>query len=189
MIYDTQNALQSYKGSLGQGKAPHEPERHEHALAIHEASLPSLEQAPFPPPPQEFEAKSEAPPEPAMPAQTPPPPPESMTLPRVVEDPFAGMMGKEDAESHSLVAPEAPVVSTSMARQPSEEEKNGFDAFPPVGDAFESDPFAVNGFTGDGPTDDPFTATDAVFSNATAAADGFDAFPPSSEAPFDAFGQ
>lgn len=188
-MYGTQNALESYKESLGQGKAPHEPERPQHAVAIHEASSPSVERAPLPPPPEEFEAKSEAPPEPAMPAQTPPPPPESMTSPRVVEDPFAGMMGKEDAESHALAAPEAPIVSTSITRQSSDEEKNGFDAFPPVGEAFESDPFAVNGFNGDGPADDPFTATDAVFSNATAAADGFDAFPASSEAQFDAFGQ
>lgn len=186
LVDDTRNALQSYKASIGQTKATQKTEASQQPVITEETSTPSAEgvSSPTPPPPSNFEAKSEAPPEPVMPARTPPPPPESMTSPRVLEDPFADMMRKEDVEIQLPARTEAPVVPGSVKLQSSDEEKNdGFDAFPPVGEAFESDPFAVNGFNGDGPADDPFAATDAAFT------DGFDAFPAPSEAQFDAFGQ
>ena len=144
--------------------------------------------------------------EPVMPSQTPPPPPSSkdpmpQPMPQHIEDPFAEMVGKQDSDNADSNSS-----AQSGMQQNEEKSQSGFDAFPPVGDGFESDPFAMNGF-GDGfsagnaaggagvpVVDDPFSATDDVFTNATAAAgDGFDAFPPSATSHFpismDAFGQ
>ena len=153
-----------------------------------------------------------------MPAETPPLPPQAMVAqPHDVVDPFAEV--PNEAVSSKAEAPnetEAPneegseesngaSSSTQAGVEPAEksmlqsnnEEKlqDGFDAFPPV-DGFDnsSDPFAVNAFggneLGEAAVDDPFSASDAVFTNATAATgDGFDAFPPSIGAHSDAFGQ
>eukprot|EP00903_Cladosiphon_okamuranus_P012756 g11924.t1 len=125
----------------------------------------------------------DTPTEPVMPAKTPPPPPPQpgMVPQSTVEDPFAEVVG----EGSDVPAVESQNMNNN-------ERENGFDAF--SGDGFENgtDPFATNGFSENGAgevTSDPFTATDAVFTNATAAADGFDAFPASAAQQFDAFGQ
>lgn len=139
------------------------------------------------------ESKNESKSEPMMPAQIPSPLVEPASTSRVVEDPFADMLGKDGSEKHE---PSRTLEGAEVSSQPSsssEVKTQGiFDAFPAVGETFESDPFSVNGYNGNGVesgVDDPFSATDAVFSSATAAAgEGFDAFP-SSEAGFDAFAQ
>lgn len=148
------------------------------------------------PAPESSESKAETPPEPAMPAKTPPPLPHAkMPCQDVIEDPFAEVNGKEDSDPGGV---SSPVESQGQLQQKflSNETKaqGGFDAFSPGADAFESDPFAINAFNGNGvgdaAIDDPFSAADAVFTNATAvASDGFDAFPSSPGALFDAFGQ
>ncbi|CAM9339025.1 unnamed protein product, partial [Laminaria digitata] len=153
---------------------------------------------------EEIKAKTEAPPEPAMPAETPPLPPHAMVAqPHDVEDPFAeeaeapNEEGSEDssAASSSAQAETEPAEKGMLQSNNEENLQDGFDAFPPV-DGFDngSDPFAANDFGGNGSgevtVDDPFSASDAVFTNATAAtSDGFDAFTPSTGAHFDAFGQ
>lgn len=151
-----------------------------------------------------------------MPAETPPLPPHAMVAqPHDMEDPFAEVPNEAAAHreaqvpneqsseegsgasaSSSSAETEVEPAENSMLQPNNEEElQDGFDAFPPV-DGFEngSDPFAVTDFGGNGlgevAVDDPFSASDAVFTNATAAtSDGFDAFPPSTGAQFDAFGQ
>lgn len=130
------------------------------------------------------EPRVDTPTEPDMPAKTPPlPPPQpSMVPPSIIEDPFAEVVG----EGSDVPAVEPQDINND------EREQSGFDAFP--GNGFENgtDPFAINGFSENGVgevSSDPFTATDAVFTNATAAADGFDAFPSSAAQQFDAFGQ
>lgn len=129
------------------------------------------------------EPKVDTPMEPVMPAATPPPPPSQpgMVSQSAVEDPFAEVVGDGS---------DAPAVESEDTSD--EKKQSGFDAFP--GNGFENgaDPFAVNGFSENGlgeVSSDPFTTTDAAFSNATAAADGFDAFPSSGAQQFDAFGQ
>ena len=131
------------------------------------------------------EPKVDTPAEPVMPAKTPPPPPPEsgmVTQSTAVEDPFAEVIGEGS---------DAPAVESKVINN-DEREESGFDAFP--GNGFENgtDPFAINGFSENGlgeVASDPFTTTDAVFTNATAAADGFDAFPSSAAQQFDAFGQ
>lgn len=130
------------------------------------------------------EPKVDTPIEPIMPAKTPPPPPpQSGMVPKsTVEDPFAEVVGEGS---------DVPTVESQDINN-DEKEQSGFDAF--SGDGFENgtDPFAINGFSENGlgeVASDPFTTTDAVFTNATAAADGFDAFPSSGAQQFDAFGQ
>lgn len=144
------------------------------------------------PEPNEVEAKIDAPAEPVMPVKTPPPPPNGMVPKSAVEDPFAEVVG-EEGSSTSISSPHGPGAE-SQGFNNEEREQGGFDAFPAAGFENGADPFAVNGFSGNAvgeAVDDPFKATDAVFTNATAAADdGFDAFPSSAGAQqFDAFGQ
>lgn len=131
------------------------------------------------------EPKADTPAEPAMPAKTPPPPPPQPSMvpqSTAVEDPFADVVDEGS---------DAPAVESQVINN-DEKEESGFDAF--SGNGFENgtDPFAINGFSENGlgeVASDPFTTTDAVFTNATAAADGFDAFPSSAAQQFDAFGQ
>lgn len=130
------------------------------------------------------EPSVDTPTEPVMPAKTPPPPPpQPGMVPQsaTVEDPFAEVVGEGS---------NATAVGSHINND--EKEQSGFDAFP--GNGFENgtDPFAVNGFGENGlgeVASDPFTTTDAVFTTATAAADGFDAFPSAAAQQFDAFGQ
>lgn len=153
------------------------------------------EQLEVSPAPEEATPTTDAPPEPMMPAKTPPPPPHGMVpQPTAVEDPFAEVVGEQGSRSAGPSSPnplgdEPPELNTAVER-----EQSGFDAFPAVDYAFENgtDPFAVDGLSANGSGEavaDPFTATDAVFTNATAAADGFDAFPADDAQQFDAFGQ
>ncbi|CAM9626673.1 unnamed protein product [Ectocarpus sp. 12 AP-2014] len=153
------------------------------------------EQLEVSPAPEEAKPTTGAPPEPMTPAKTPPPPPHGMVpQPTAVEDPFAEVVGEHGSRSAGPSSPnplgdDPPELNTAVER-----EQGGFDAFPPVDDAFENgtDPFAVDGLSANGSGEavaDPFTATDAVFTNATAAADGFDAFPAADAQQFDAFGQ
>lgn len=140
---------------------------------------------------KEVEAKIDAPAEPVMPVKTPPPPPSGMVPKSAVEDPFAEVVGEEDS-STGISSPHGPVAQSQGFNE--ETEQGGFDAFPAAGFENGADPFAINGFSGNAEgeaVDDPFKATDAVFTTATAAADdGFDAFPSSAGAQqFDAFGQ
>lgn len=129
---------------------------------------------------------SAATPEPDMPASTPPPPPppQAMVPQPSVEDPFAEVIREKGSKATG---------TTSHGSDPQEfnnqQGQAEFDAFPAGGDGFENgtDPFATNGLE-EGAAGDPFTATDAVFTNATAAADGFDAFPADTQQ-VDAFGQ
>lgn len=128
--------------------------------------------------------KVDTPAEPVMPAKTPPPPPPqpSMVPPSAIEDPFAEVVGEGS---------DAPAVESQDINN-DEKEQSGFDAFPGNGFETGTDPFATNGFSENGlgeVASDPFTTTDADFTNATAAADGFDAFPSSAAQQFDAFGQ
>lgn len=195
----TLTTLQSYMSALGHGEAKKvmssSPQQ---ASTTSDVGFPA-EHLLSPPLPQEVEEKSETRSEPTMPAQKLPRPPDAMGSPRVVEDPFAEMLSNEGDQTDVVLptAEEQADSSPSTMCQSSiiheDKTQDGFDAFPPVGEPFESDPFSVNGFGGtrldEGAVDDPFTATDAVFAGATAAAsDGFDAFP-SSEAHYDAFGQ
>eukprot|EP00752_Nemacystus_decipiens_P003346 g3095.t1 len=130
------------------------------------------------------EPKVDTPAEPVMPAKTPPPPPPQpgmVAQSTGIEDPFAEVVGEDS---------DAPAVESQVNNY--EKEEGGFDAF--SGNGFENgtDPFAIDGFSENGlgeVASDPFTTTDAVFTNATAAADGFDAFPSSAAQQFDAFGQ
>lgn len=204
MVDDTRIALQSYSAALRQngtsgemGSLPQSQATGDEAVSTAAEQASDLQVSPTH---EEFESKTETPSEPAMPAQTPPPPPDvKMLEPHAADDPFAEVLGKEDCEDGGLPSPTQPGVESPkfVMQQPSNEEKaqqRGFDAFPPLADAFDSDPFAMSGFSGNGSgevtVDDPFSATDVVFSNATAAAsDGFDAFPSSTDAQFDAFGQ
>ncbi|CAM9257781.1 unnamed protein product [Ectocarpus sp. 8 AP-2014] len=153
------------------------------------------EQLEVSPAPEEAKPTTDAPPEPMMPPKTPPPPPHGMVpQPTTVEDPFAEVVGEQGSRSAGPSSPnplgdEPPELNTAVER-----EQSGFDAFPAVDYAFENgtDPFAVDGLSANGSGEavaDPFTATDAVFTNATAAADGFDAFPAADAQQFDAFGQ
>ncbi|CAN0188360.1 unnamed protein product, partial [Scytosiphon promiscuus] len=136
---------------------------------------------------EEIGAMREGTPEPVMPTNTPPAPPQAMVPQPSAEDPFAAVVGDKGSQTAG---------NTSCGSDPqrfiSLEGQAGFDAFPSAGgDGFENgtDPFATSGLDEDEePEDDPFTATDAVFTNATAAADGFDAFPTDTQ-PFDAFVQ
>lgn len=142
--------------------------------------------------PREVEANIDAPAEPVMPVKTPPPPPNGMVPMPAVDDPFAEVVGEKGAESTDISSRNG-----AGAESPgfnNEREQGGFDAFPAVGFENGTDPFAINGFSGNAAgeaVDDPFKAADAVFTNATATADdGFDAFPSSAGAQqFDAFGQ
>lgn len=141
----------------------------------------------------EVEAKIDAPAEPVMPVETPPPPPNGMVPKPAVEDPFAEVVGEKSSESAGILSTHGPVAE-SQGFNDEERQQGGFDAFPAVGFENGMDPFATNGFSENAvgeAVDDPFKATDAVFTNATAAADdGFDAFPSSADAQqFDAFGQ
>lgn len=214
LIDDTRAALQSYSAALrdkGDSRGSSYPSQHPDVSPSSEQPTVSL---PVPPATEELKAKTETPPEPAMPAETPPLPPHAMVAqPHDMEDPFAEVPNETPATREAEVpieqsSDESGGASSSSAHteaepaektmpQPDNEDKlqDGFDAFPPV-DGFDngSDPFAVTDFGGNGlgdvAVDDPFSASDAVFTNATAAtSDGFDAFPPSTGAHFDAFGQ
>lgn len=218
MIDDTRTALQDYSAAVREKGGSHGTSSPRQPTAVSPSSQQLAERPPLSPV-TEIKAKTEAPLEPAMPAVTPPLPPHAMVAqPHDVEDPFAEVPN-EAASPKEADAPEpaeasneegskesSPASSSNQAEvepaeksmlQSNNEEKlqDGFDAFPPV-DGFDngSDPFAVNDFggndLGEAAVDDPFSASDAVFTNATAAtSDGFDAFPPSTGAHFDAFGQ
>lgn len=222
LIDDTRAALQSYSAAIHEKGASHGTSSPRQATAVSPSSLLAeraehlLHSSPVT---EEIKAKTEAPPEPAMPAETPPLPPHAMVAqPHDVEDPFAEVPnkaaspresaspkeaeapneeGSEDrsAASSSAQAETEPAEKGMLQSNNEENLQDGFDAFPPV-DGFDngSDPFAANDFGGNGlgevTVDDPFSASDAVFTHATAAtSDGFDAFPPSTGAHFDAFGQ
>lgn len=216
MIDGTRDALKNYSSSMQRGeKSAAGPDLSSHHSTADENVSSTADQAAdhqrISESPQDDESKVETYPEPAMPARTPPPPPPSsskesmsMSMPisksvsNPVDDPFAEVVGKEDSDSvhidPSAQAGGPPPKNSTQAQKNEEKDQSGFDAFPPVADAFDSDPFAMNGFgensTGDVVAEDPFSATDADFTNATVAAgDGFDAFPPSTGAQFDAFGQ
>lgn len=207
MIDGTRSALQSYSAILRRGGIPGESCSSQQPPAIDEqASSPAedvaedlAERPQISPEPRGSESKTDTPPEPKMPSEIPPPPPHiKMSEVRVLEDPFAGMVSKAgpgDEDFAPSVQPEVGSPKHPMHQSENEEKaQEGFDAFPPVSDAFESDPFAISGFSGNGledaDTDDPFAVTDVAFSSVTAASgDGFDAFPPTTGAQFDAFGQ
>lgn len=122
-----------------------------------------------------------------MPAKMPPPLPQpGMVSQPAAEDPFAAVVDG-GSESAGIPSPNGPGVGSQKLTN-EEKEQDGFDAFPSNGFESGTDPFAINGL--DEAAADPFTATDAVFTNATAAADGFDAFPSVNAQPqFEAFGQ
>lgn len=218
MIDDTRTALQGYIAAVGEKGASHGTSSPRQPTAVSPSSQ-QLAERPPPSSVPEIKAKTEAPLEPAMPAVTPPLPPHGMVAqPHDVEDPFAEVPNEaaspkeadapEQAEapneegseessgaSSSNQAEVEPAEKSMLQSNNEEKLQDGFDAFPPV-DGFDngSDPFAVNDFggnaLGEAGVDDPFSASDAVFTNATAAtSDGFDAFPPSTGAHFDAFGQ
>lgn len=219
MIDGTRDTLKEYSSSMQRGERSAGPDLSSHQSTADENVSSTADQGsdhqhqhiPEPMmPPQDDGPKVETSPEPVMPARTPPPPPPksskepmmvSMTVSNPVEDPFAEVVGKEDSDSMHI-DPSAQAGGHPLNNDPNstqeqdtnEKDQIGFDAFPPVADGFDSDPFAMNGFggnsTGEVVAEDPFSATDADFTNATAAAgDGFDAFPPSTGAQFDAFGQ
>lgn len=203
MVDETRSALQSHCAALRESGASRETSSLSQPIADAEAASSGehvAERLEVPPVSEEFETKTEALPEPAMPAATPPPPPSVMVPPpNIVEDPFADVSGTAvsasgDAYSHAQPGVESPAGSVPETDK-EEKVQSGFDAFPPV-DVYENgaDPFAINGFgddaLGEVSGDDPFFAADAVFTNATAPpGDGFDAFAPSTGAHFDAFGQ
>lgn len=204
MIDGTRSALQSYNAVLHQNGMPGESRSSQlpSATVDERASSPAedvAEHLQISPEPLDLESKTDTPPEPEMPAKIPPPPPDIKTAAaRVVEDPFADMVSKAGSGDEGFAPSAQPEVGSPKRpmQQSGKEEKaqDGFDAFPPVSDAFESDPFAINGFGGNGldeaDVDDPFAATDVAFSSvAVPASDGFDAFPPTTDAQFDAFGQ
>lgn len=207
MIDGTRSALQSYSAILRRSGIPGESCSSQQPPAIGEeqASSPAEDVAEYvaerpqiSPEPRGFESKTDTPPEPKMPAEIPPPPPNiNMSEKRVVEDPFADMVSKKrpgDEDFAPSVRPEAGSPKHPMQSENEEKAQDGFDAFPPVSNAFESDPFAISGFSGNGledvDADDPFAVPDVAFSSvAAASSDGFDAFPPTTGAQFDAFGQ
>lgn len=203
MIDGTRDALQSFRTALQKRDSASQLPSPQLSTSGHNDVPPPTTNAAVslgePPAVEESEPKVEGQAEPAMPGEVPPPPPgNNVLLPKEVQDPFAKVDGEEDVERGAggvfPTGPPRPESPKLMMQQPSEEKANAFDAFPPVADAFASDPFAVNGFDetqlAEVAIEDPFSATDAVFTNATtAASDGFDAFPSSSGASFDAFGQ
>lgn len=211
MIDGTRDALKDYRSSMQRGERSAGPGLSSHHSTADENVSSTADQGSdcrhIPELPQDDESKVETSPDPVMPARTPPPPPPppqsskeptTMSVSNPVEDPFAEVVGKEDSDSvhidPSAQAGGQSLRNSTQAKKAEEKDQIGFDAFPPVADGFDSDPFAMNGFggnsTGEVVADDPFSASDADFTNATVAAgDGFDAFPPSTGAQFDAFGQ
>lgn len=219
LIDGTRTALQGYSAAVREKGAPPGTSYPRQSTAVSSSSQKLAERPPISLVTEEIKAKTEAPLEPAMPAETPPLPPHAMVAqPHDVEDPFAEVPNEaaspketdapekaeapheegseESSGASSSTQAEIEPAEKSMLQSNNEEKlQDGFDAFPPV-DGFDngSDPFAVTDFGGNGlgetAVDDPFSASDAVFTNATAAtSDGFDAFPPSTGAHFDAFGQ
>lgn len=156
----------------------------------------SYKHPPNEPPVQALEGELKG--EPQMPAQMPPPPPppETMTVPQHVEDPFEGMSGEKSSGSDTT----APLAKADMSPKPAGTRENdvatgakSFDALLPAQATFDADPFASNSFPDNGANEgsksDPFATGDDVFTNATtAASEGFDAFPSSTDTDFvDAF--
>lgn len=206
MIDGTRNALESYSATLRDKGASRKTDSPPPRPTGDELVLSSAQQVAerlyISPAPREVEAKSDTRPEPVMPAQTPPPPPAAkVPQPQDLENPVAGV-STEDSEniggaSSAQVGVQSPTKAMPLSST-EEKDHSGFDAFPTVADAFETE-FAMNGFGRNGAgevalddpfVNDPFSATDAVFTNATAAAsDGFDAFPSSTGMHFDPFGQ